>query len=318
VITTAASPRPATVTVAYAFQLALTGLLILLLALSIAEAVHYDGLIDQAAGQAGTLAEEVSDERAANVAGALFAGIPALLLAVWLGLSSIWVRKGSNVARILTLVGLGAPLLLLLVGCGIGGLMGVLAFGMPASEPGTFDDDGGFSHVGADDGSGFYGELYRLDSGPWSVASSAIGVTAVVLLLVLGVATAILLLTGGANRWFRPVRDLPGWPPYGGFPGAVPMPAAAYPPFNGFAPFAAGYPPHAGAPHAGYPPPADPVAAAGYAPRTHYPMYWPAPPAWSSPADQASPWMRPPAAPSTDSVPGPPTGPTGPTSPTGS
>ena len=98
--------RPATVTVAFALQVALAGTLLVSAALAIAGAVHYDGLIDRAQLTTTPAPGEVAGERAANLAGALFVSVPAVLLAVWLGITAIRLRRGSNVARILIRVAL--------------------------------------------------------------------------------------------------------------------------------------------------------------------------------------------------------------------
>src|SRR5690349_6320936 len=115
-------PRPSAVTVAFALQLGLAGLLLFLAGVVIARAVHYDGLIDEALRLAGTQgATDASFERSSNVAGSVIAAFPALLLSAWFIVTAFWLRRGSNVARILALVGLATPLAAGILLCGLGG-----------------------------------------------------------------------------------------------------------------------------------------------------------------------------------------------------
>ena len=216
--------RPATVTAAYALQLALTATLVVIIALAIADAVLYDGLIDQAARATGAGRDDVDGERASNVFGTLMIALPALLLAGWLGVTGWWVRRGSNVARILTLVALGAPLILGLVACVVGSLGGLLLAGLllaPSGEPFPEEAEGDFT--GLTEG-GFYDELWRLDSNGWSAVSDALGLTASATALILGISVAVLLLTSASSRYFRPQHPapalpLPVYPPYWQLPG---------------------------------------------------------------------------------------------------
>ncbi|MET0418952.1 MAG: hypothetical protein ABW022_23300 [Actinoplanes sp.] len=218
-----APPRPASVTVAFALQLALAGMLLLTIVLAIADTIHYDGLIDQALrATGGTATEDAGFERSANVS-TMFVPIGlALPLAVWLGVNAFFVRRGSNVARILSLIGLGLPLLLGIASCVVGGLLGLMFFSLLASSgpDGSFGEDDEFfaEDMYGPDVSAFYDELYRLDSGGWSLAYDVLSTTAVVTALLLGIAVAVLLLTGAANRFFRPRPPMPfppvPWPPY--------------------------------------------------------------------------------------------------------
>jgi hypothetical protein len=227
-----APSRPATVTVAFSFQLAAAGLLLLLVGATIARAVQYDGLIDQAA-RLGDPNGDAQFERSGNVFGSVLTGAPALLLALWLGLAAIWLRRGSNVARILTLVGFGAPALLGLLFCVCGGLAGVMVAGLflePSDEFYLEEEGGSFD-------SGFYDQLERLDSGGWSAAFGVTTAVAIGTAVLLGMAAVVLLLTRSANWYFRPRRPGP-WaqyppypPPFPGYPGPMPCP---YPPAHGW------------------------------------------------------------------------------------
>jgi len=255
------------VTVAFAFQVALAGVLLLMVGVTIAKAIHYDALIDQAVRAAGSGGSDAAFERTANLTGALFTAVPALLLAAWLGITAIWLRRGSNVARILTLVGLGTPLLLAALSCLFGGLFGLLMVGlMSAASSGgftdgeEFTDDEGFSEW---EGSEFFSQLERLDGKGWSIAFEVLGATSVLVALLLAIATAVLLLTGASNRFFSPRRPAPRppYPPYHqpaqfyGYPAPPPCPyppAHAYPNwYPGAAP-----PPYPTGPAPEQPPPA--------------------------------------------------------------
>ncbi len=229
----AAPPRPPTVTVAFLLQLGLAGLLLLLVAVVATEAVHYDGLIDRALRLAGSgAAEDAAFERSANVAGAVLAGFPALLLAVWFGSTAIGVRRGSNVGRVLTLVGLGAPLVLGILAC-FAGVLGILMFGVllaGASEEFTGEEYAGAEDFAGEDpgaggGSAFYDELIRLDSGGWSMVLTSVGEIAVMTAFLVAVAVGVLLITPTSNRYFRPRPPAP-WPTY---PPSPPYPP--YPPY---------------------------------------------------------------------------------------
>lgn len=231
------APRPATVTVAFALQVALVGTLLLMIATAVAGAIRYDGLIGRAARAVGASAADVSLERSMNLSGTLGTAVPALVLAVWLGVAAVWVRRGSNIGRILSLVGLGLPLVLGLVGCLLGGLLGgVFLVGMLAGPPDEFLAEEEFTGTSE---MALYEELARLDSGGWSIAFEVTGMAAVAVALLLGVATGILLLTGPSDRFFRPWRQppapVPPWPvpyppPFWYGPPAPPYPPAAPPP----------------------------------------------------------------------------------------
>ena len=260
------------VTVAFWLQCALIFALLVLVGVAVAEAIRYDGLVDQAALGTNPDPEDLLFERTTNVEGALFTTLPLMVLAIWLGLTAAWVRRGSNVARILTWVGLGAPVLLSGLFCIVGGVFGVLLFAALGAAPeDDFDSgeefpDGGFSSL---DSSDFYDRLANLDSGGWSVAFGAIGTTFAAIALLLALAVGVLLLTGTANRYFRPEGAKPrrpqnpfwyaGQPVPGGHPHPVqapPWPAAPPSPYAPMAPT-----PHPAAP---YPPGAAPLASGPY------------------------------------------------------
>jgi hypothetical protein len=230
------------VTVAYSLQLALVGTLLLLVGVTIADAVHYDGLIDQAVRVAGPSGGDAAMERGTNLSDALVTGLVALLFAAWLGIAAIWLRRGRNVARILSLVGLGAPLVLSALMCVVSALFGSLIFGFMSAMPDEgftdgegFTGDEGFAEW---DGSDFYQELDRLDGKGWSIAFDVVSAAAVVTVILLGIAILVLLLTGSSHRYFCPPRQAPRTPyqPYlhpaqfHGYPPACPYPPAHGPP----------------------------------------------------------------------------------------
>ncbi|GGQ72640.1 hypothetical protein [Couchioplanes azureus] len=252
----AAVPRPTTVTAAFACQVALVGTLLLITATAVAQAVRYNALIGRAARTVGASPADVSAERAMNLSSTLAIAVPLVVLAVWLGLAAVGVRRGSNVARILSVVGVGMPLALGLLVCVLGGLLGsVLAVGLLAGPPDDSfaEDDSGFvvEEFASDGEIALYEEMTRLDTGGWSTALDVIGTTVGMLALLLGAATAILLLIGPSDRHFRPRRWVP--PPT---PPAAPWPAPGYPlppPHPWYGGPALPYPPHPG-PSAAPPP----------------------------------------------------------------
>ncbi|MEU4240698.1 hypothetical protein [Actinoplanes sp. NPDC026619] len=242
-----AAPRPSQVTIAFKLQLGIAGALLVCAGLAIANAIHYDGLIDEAVRAVATAdPAEVADERSSNLFGALVIAVPLLVLAAWLGITALGVRRGSNAARILSAVGLGAPVLLAaLYCCGgvfIGGALGFLL--VASTDEGTgFDGDVDFSDSGDYD-TGFYDKLSSLDNG-FSQISGIVGGSLGMLALLLGISTVILLFTGPARRYFRPASGFPpvhGYMPVFGYP---PPPPYGYPAPYGYPPPAFGYPPYA-------------------------------------------------------------------------
>ncbi len=253
---TAPPQRPATVTVAVALQIALVGALLLTSVTAVAEAIRYDGLIDRAVRAIGASAGDAAFERSMNLSGAVAGAVSALVLAVWLGVAVVWLRRGSNVARIITLVGLGAPVVLGLVACVVGGLLGTVMVSLLASSPEDFvTDDGAFTEDGFPGGDEFAlsDELARLDTGGWSIAFEVTGTATTAAALLLGIATGALLLTSQSDRYFRPRRPATAVPYPPPWPAAPPPWLVAPPPYPHHAPYWYGGPP------APYPPvPAQP------------------------------------------------------------
>jgi hypothetical protein len=278
-VTTAppAPARPSVVTVAFWLQLGLVVALLLIVVTSALDAVRYDALIDKAALATPGNSDDVAMERESNLFGVLAFGLSLTVLAVWLGVALRWVGRGSHVARVLTWVGLGAPIVLGLLFCLVGGafgFLGLLVFGLVEGSDGEpFPDEGDLpdeGYPGWETGDDFYDSLYRLDTGGWSVAYQAIIGTLVLVALLCAIATAVLLMTGPANRFFRPDRMPVRGPGFGHPlpPQYYATPYPAYPPAPGYpAPNPWG-PPPPGRPAPGTwgPPPQSPVPSPAAAP----------------------------------------------------
>ncbi|GID31298.1 hypothetical protein C8E87_6373 [Paractinoplanes brasiliensis] len=234
VLENAPPTRPAVVTVAYRLQVALVAALLIVVVVSILDAVHYNGLINEAVR---TTSEPdmtaVSWEREDNIAGLLFVGVPLFVLAVWLGISAVLVRRGSNVGRVLTWVGVGAPSLCVLMSCFLG-VLGVFAFAMialPFGDPAVYEDDPDLT--GDFTGDAFTETVYSADSGGWSLAYDIITTTCLMLALLLAVAVVVLLATPPSARYFRRGEPVPPAP----VPRQFPSPYATTPAPNAATPF---------------------------------------------------------------------------------
>ncbi|MDY7083831.1 MAG: hypothetical protein SYR96_01870 [Actinomycetota bacterium] len=283
VLENAPPTRPAVVTVAYRLQVALVAALLIVVVVSVLDAVHYNGLINEAVR---TTSEPdmtaVSWEREDNIAGLLFVGVPLFVLAVWLGISAVLVSRGSNVGRVLTWVGVGAPSLCVLMSCFLG-VLGVFAFAMvalPFGDPAVYEDDPDFT--GDFSGDAFTDTVYTADSGGLSLAYDIITTTCLMLALLLAVAVVVLLATPPSARYFRRGEPVPPAPvpqpflsPYATTP--TPYATAPFPHATTSTPYAATPFPYAAAPAPYYP------AAAGPFPPTSVPMYLPPDPASTNP-----------------------------------
>ncbi|MCM4079705.1 hypothetical protein [Paractinoplanes hotanensis] len=314
--------RPTVVGVAFWFQVTLVGLLLLTVGVLIADAIHYDGLIDQAARVSGADEWEVSAERDSSLGFTLLFGLPLLVLTVWLGATVTFVDRGSNVARILTWVGLSAPVALCLVSCLLGGFVGAIGVFAFSSLGEPIEGDDGeilLEQEWRDDG--FYGRLYDLDSGGWSLVYDALLAFTAPSAALLAVAIIVLLATRQSGRYFRPdqgQRLIPYagpalYHPAGAQPFPPPAPMFHYPPGPAGAPYPAPPHQHPWAPPAAHPPgppPAFPPPQHPWAPPTpHPPGLWspptpqpptPQPPGpWAPPAPQPAPdqWAPPAAQP---------------------
>ncbi|MER7004441.1 hypothetical protein ABT297_15535 [Dactylosporangium sp. NPDC000555] len=248
-------PRPAQVTVAFWLQFAAVALLLGIVGLVIADALHFDGEISRAAALVPDAdPAEVSSERSGIVFMALFLGVPTLLLAVWLAATAVPLLRGSNVARILVFVAGGAQLLLcLLPGCG--GFLLVPLFLALGDADVTGPDEMPPQE------SKFLETLYS-GSDSFSELSFLVGAAGALAALVLTGAVVLLVALPPAHRYFVPraaTPPAPVWPatihPGGGYPLPVPYMICPDPSVH-FAPDAA--PPVSDPPPAAPPEPTTP------------------------------------------------------------
>ncbi|MFB9544680.1 hypothetical protein [Micromonospora sagamiensis] len=260
--------RPTTVTVAFWLQLAAVGVLLVMVGLTVAAAVQFDGRIDRAAQLVPDAdPDEVSGERFGNWMTMVAVVVPALFLAVWFAATARPVRRGGNTARILVFVGGGLQLLLGVGQCCLGALFIPLALGAP-DEGWTETADG--EPVWEE--SEFVETLYDSNLSEDLLGMGAAGGGLVVFLL--SVAVVLLLALPPANRYFVPRDETP--------PGAMPAPWAAHPVLPAVLPTHAPPPGYPAAPvyvvPPGYmicpdpsrhlPPPAEPEGPSGTAPAT--------------------------------------------------
>lgn len=240
------SPRPATIRVAFALQTAFAAILLVLIGLAIAWSVNYHALIDQAVLNVGDSGGEADYERASALRTCLVACGLLGVLAGWAGVTAFGVRRGSGVARILTLVGLATPLLvglLLSLGAGLLALVALpLLFGVGSEDPIPADEDYYYPDDPAmypDWGvSRFYDELDKLSTtSTWQAVTDVGAVTLVATLGLLAVAITVLLLHRTSHGYFNRGTARPGppqpWPPQpwpapftGPLPGPLPWPPA--------------------------------------------------------------------------------------------
>lgn len=256
-------PRPTFVTVASWFQIAAAVILLLLVGLMVAGAVHFDGQIDRAASLVPNAdPAEVASERSGNVVMTVIPAVLALLLAGWLGGCVVPVRRGSNTGRILVFVAGGVQLLLCFGQACAGALVIPLVI---ATAVGTGSPPPAEPPPGADgyvpwEQSEFARVLYSHPDPLSDLLSLVVGVE-MLAVLVLSAAVVLLLAMPPANRFFVPraAPALPTWPqptPYGylvppgymlvPYPGYRPVHPATAGPWVG--PGAAAPPADAGAP----------------------------------------------------------------------
>ncbi|WP_433363857.1 hypothetical protein [Dactylosporangium sp. CA-152071] len=201
---------------AFWLQLAASAVLLTVVGMVVAYAVHYDAEISRAAGMVpGVDPREVDTERTGNLFSALFVGVPALVLALWLGITALPVLRGSNVARIFVFVAAAGQLLLItLQMCG-----GLLMLPLLA----TADWD---SEVVVDDGASWDSpEASQFQSILWdrvedfSDLAFLGGALGLFLVVTLSVAVVLLLALPPAHRYFVPRAAAPvppAWPAYPG------------------------------------------------------------------------------------------------------
>jgi hypothetical protein len=236
--------RPTQVRVAFWLQIGAAVLLLGIVGLAIAQAVHYDHEISRVAALVPDAdPAEVSGERSSNVFGTLVIGVPALLLAAWLAATAVPALRGSNVARILVFVAGGGVLLLgVMQICG-GALFLQFLFAFDNGDV-TSDNGGGNGDVVvASDpfaDSKFIDTLYSDTDTFTGVFFLTAAFSAFAVLLIIG-AVVLLLALPPAHRYFVPRAAPPAsaWPVHPGV-GPVPVPYMVCPdPSAHFPPVAA-------------------------------------------------------------------------------
>jgi len=199
---------------AFGFQLFVAAALLGCAGLIVADGIHYSTLIDAAASAVpGADPAEVDDARGGNVAGAVLAVVPVLVLAAWLAATAAGLLRPSNRARILSVAGLAALPTFAVLCCGAGAALAGVLLALPAGAD-PFDvartpfaekldtlDNGGFADTVTSVGSGLVGT-----AGPVAIAA------------------IVLLFTEPANRYFRPPAGLT---PYTFVPPVPPAPPPA-------------------------------------------------------------------------------------------
>jgi hypothetical protein len=274
-------PRPGTVTVAFWLQLATVLILLGLVALVVVKAIQWDAAIDQAVRLVPDAdPDEVRAERWNSVTMAVVLGAPALLLALWLGLTAPWVRVGSNTARTMVFVA-GALQMLLCIAQGCLGAF-VIPFGLAvAVADAPYVDETYPEDVPPPDDfwqeSDFIEALYS-QTNPFDSVLFPLAGLGLLLVFLLTAAVVLLLALPPAHRWFVPrAEPAASWPPAGGDipnaylvgyplpPGRGPYPAPPVHPVLGH-PAPPAYPAYPGYPgYPGYPAPPGHPAPSGYA-----------------------------------------------------
>jgi hypothetical protein len=212
-------PRPATVTVAAAFQAVCVVLTLGVIALNWASYLQYDGWITEAAAATRAADSDVAMERSSNLVETIVVTAVSVLVAVWFA-ATLWpMLRRHNVARVLSVVGAfllpGAAVGLMLLSCLFG------AFFFFAFASGGFPDEPMGGDFATDAGSmpEFYDKLFEMQGSQFAWGD-AMGLV-VTLLMALCVVVGVLLVVPSTNRWFKPPRPMmPFYPPYGyGYPG---------------------------------------------------------------------------------------------------
>jgi hypothetical protein len=228
-------PRPATVTVAAWLQGAAVLLGFLLIIVAWSAHMHWLDLIDQASQSVGADPAAVAAERGSDLTGTVVATVLLGLAVLWFGGTLVPMWRGSNVARIVSLVGSGLVGLagFVLIFCGFG--LGFLFAGLFLSGPMEPMPDGSdpFEDVGS--GDPFSDRLYEL-SGNSTYWTDVVGPIIVLLLGMLLIAVFVLLLVRPSNRWYSR-RQVQPYGPYAGhgsylypmYPYQYPNPPVGYP-----------------------------------------------------------------------------------------
>jgi hypothetical protein len=168
--------------------------------------VFRNDLITQAARNTSADPQIVSGERFGNVSMAVVVGGLSLGLALWFAILTVALWRGAHVARILTAVGAGVPVLCGLCQGGSGLLMMPFLIGVPQGPPPQVpSEDPSLPTFQSFDA--FQAELDRLSTGFRWLTIAAPVMALVIFGCVLAVVT--LLFTPSANRYFRPEGPRP-------------------------------------------------------------------------------------------------------------
>jgi hypothetical protein len=257
-LTPAASrgPRPATATVAVWLQGAAVLLSLLMIMVVWSAHVRWVDLINQVSRSVpGVDPAAVAAERESDLAVTIVATVLLGLAVLWFAGTLVPMWRGSNGARIVSLVGSGLVGLggFVLTCAGFG--LGLLFAGLFMSVPMEPMPDGSDPLAAEDFGSGdpFSDRLFELSASRahWT---DVVGPILLLLLVLLLIAVFVLLLVRPSNRWYSP-RRLPAYGPYAAPAyGSYPYPIH---PYQAYPNLPAGYP----APHLA-PPVVGPVQAA--------------------------------------------------------
>jgi hypothetical protein len=257
-------PRPAIVTTAVWLQLVAVVTALAAIAVTWLGYVAYDSLISRAAQIVpGAEPGIVAGERGGNLFGAIVGTVLFGAVALGFGLTARPMWKGSNIARLLNLIGSGllaGGALLFCVCGGIGGVMMIplLGAGISTSDPYLPPDEAFPADPWTPEP--FYNALWDLEADSMMWHSIAVGLS-VPLLLLIAMAAFVLLIVPPSARWFSPASASASAvkvqhvyvPVYYPYPYPYPYPPAPYPP----APAAPATPPAGQAPETPQTPPSD-------------------------------------------------------------
>ncbi len=194
--------RPATVRAAVVVQIGAAALLLAGAVVAAVAAVLQNAAITEAARTVAADPMIVEEERFGNAFTAVVPGGICVVLALWFGGLTIGLWRGANVARILTMVGAGVPVLCGLCQCAGGLAMGALLVGLPEGPPPSEFDPEIPAEPGLDRYDVFYAELDRVST---TVVWMPVVASLLAFLIFAAIlAVVILLVMPSAHRYFRP------------------------------------------------------------------------------------------------------------------
>ncbi|WP_173059805.1 hypothetical protein [Phytohabitans houttuyneae] len=214
--------RPASVTVAFWLQVAAVLALLVMVGLTVAYAVYFDGQISRVAEMVPDAdPDEVSAERTGNVVTSVVTGALILVVAVCLAATAVPMFRGSNVARIMVFVAAGAHILLCAAPCIGGAAVAPIFLASAPEEPYLGEEPWEESRFLET----LYSESLPFEDGYFLGMAAGTGLE-----LMLVIAVVVLLVVPPANRYFVPRPPAPAWA--GGYvlPAGTLVPAQAYPP----------------------------------------------------------------------------------------